>query len=72
MAPPKANFRVPLPDGSNLSVSVFPTKKDPKAEVIAIQIGRKLEEEWENRQIMAIYRSPEGDYVKLPDREEQQ
>jgi hypothetical protein len=72
MAPPKANFRVPLQDGSNLSVSVFPTKKDPNAEVIAIQISRKVEEEWENLKIMAIYRSPEGDYVKLPDRQEQQ
>ena len=72
MPPPKANFRVPLQDGSNLSVSVFPTKKDPKAEVIAVQISRKVEEELENRQILAIYRSPEGDYVKLPDRQEQQ
>ena len=72
MPPPKANFRVPLQDGSNLSISVFPTKKDPKAEVIAVQISRKVEEKWENRQILAIYRSPEGDYVKLPDREEQQ
>jgi hypothetical protein len=72
MAPPKANFRVPLPDGSNLSVSVFPTKKDPKAEVISIQINRRVEEQWEYQKLMAIYRSPEGDYVQLPDRQEQQ
>jgi hypothetical protein len=72
MPPPKANFRIPLEDGSNLSLSIFPTRKDPEAEVIVVQISRKVEENWENLARIAVYRSREGNYSKLPDRDNQQ
>ena len=71
MPPPKANFRIPLEDGSNLSLSIFATRKDPEAEVIVAQISRKVEENWENLGRIAVYRSREGNYSRLPERDDQ-
>ena len=72
MSKPKASFRVRLSEGEFLSVSVFPTRKDPTAEVISVQVNRMpraLEDNWETVGKIAIYRSPEGNYSQLPDRE---
>ncbi|MCW4054183.1 MAG: hypothetical protein NWE84_04590 [Candidatus Bathyarchaeota archaeon] len=69
MARPKQSFRIPLPDGSNLSLAIFPTKRDPTAEVISVQITRLVDENWVTDARLAIYRSPEGNYSQLPDRE---
>lgn len=38
MSRPKDSFRVSLANGSSLSVSIFPTKNDPKAEVISVEV----------------------------------
>ena len=40
MARPKASFRLRLREDEFLSVSVFPTKRDPTAEVISIQVQK--------------------------------
>jgi hypothetical protein len=72
MARPRESFRIALPNGSNLSVSIFPTKNDPKAEVISIQIRRLIEDKWVTDARLALYRSPEGNYRQLPDREKPQ
>jgi hypothetical protein len=69
MGRPKQSFRIALPDGSNLSLAIFPTKKDPAAEVISVQITRLIEDNWVTDAKLAIYRSPEGNYSQLPDRE---
>ena len=69
MARPKQSFRIPLPDGSNLSLAIFATKKDPTAEVISVQITRLVDEAWVTDARLAVYRSPEGNYSQLPDRE---
>jgi hypothetical protein len=69
MGRPKESFRMPLGDGKTLSVAIFPTKKDPKAEVISVQVQQYSDEKWENVGKIAIYRSPEGNYSRLPDRE---
>ena len=69
MARPKQSFRIPLPDGSNLSLAIFPTKKDPTAEVISVQITRIVNDNWVTEAKLAVYRSPEGDYSQLPNRE---
>ena len=69
MARPKQSFRIPLPDGSNLSLAIFPTKKDPAAEVISVQITRIVNDNWVTEAKLAVYRSPEGDYSQLPNRE---
>ena len=68
---PKESFRIRLDDGKTLSVAVFPTKKDPSAEVISIQIQNYEDETWKTYGRIAIYRSPEGNYSQLPDRERQ-
>jgi len=69
MARPKQSFRIPLPDGSNLSLAVFATKNDPAAEVISVQITRIVDDNWVTDAKLAVYRSPEGNYSQLPDRE---
>jgi hypothetical protein len=69
MARPKQSFRIPLPDGSNLSLAVFATRNDPAAEVISVQITRLVDDNWVTDARLAVYRSPEGNYSQLPDRE---
>ena len=69
MGRPKQSFRIPLPDGSNLSLAVFATRNDPAAEVISVQISRLVEDNWVTDARLAVYRSPEGIYSQLPDRE---
>ena len=69
MARPKQSFRITLPDGSNLSLAVFATRNDPKAEVITVQISRLIDDNWVADARLAVYRSPGGNYVQLPDRE---
>jgi hypothetical protein len=68
MGRPKQSFRIPLPDGSNLSLAVFATRNDPTAEVISVQITRLVDDKWVTAARLAIYRSPEGNYSQLPDR----
>lgn len=69
MGRPKHSFRIPLPDGSNLSLAVFATRNDPTAEVISVQITRLVDDNWVTEAKLAVYRSPEGNYSQLPDRE---
>ena len=69
MGRPKHSFRITLPDGSNLSLAVFATKNDPTAEVLSVQISRLVNENWVTDARLAIYRSPEGNYSQLPNRE---
>lgn len=69
MSRPKESFRIPLSDGSNLSMSIFPTRNDPKAEVISVEIRRIMNDNWVTDARLALYRSPEGNYRQLPDRE---
>ena len=69
MGRPKQSFRIPLPDGSNLSLAVFATRNDPSAEVISVQITRLVNDNWVTDAKLAVYRSPEGNYSQLPDRE---
>ena len=69
MARPKQSFRISLPDGSNLSLAVFATKNNPAAEVISVQITRIVDDNWVTDAKLAVYRSAEGNYSQLPDRE---
>ena len=68
MGRPKHSFRIPLPDGSNLSLAVFATRNDPTAEVISVQITRIVDNNWVTDAKLAVYRSPEGNYTQLPNR----
>lgn len=65
---PKFKFMNRLPNGDYLTISVWPGKKDPKAEVLTIQIRRLEGGEWVTMGRLAVYRSSDGSYSQLPER----
>ena len=65
----KARYSTKLPNGDFLSVTVWPGKSDPNAEVVTIQVRRQTGEEWETVGRIAIYRTPDGRYSLLPERQ---
>jgi len=65
---PKARFSTKLPDGDFLSLTVWPGKTDPSAEVIAVQIRRLTGDKWETVGRLATYRTADGIYSQLPER----
>ena len=65
---PKARFSNRLPNGDYLTLSVWPGKKDPTAEVLTIQIRRLNKDTWETVGRLAVYRTGKGDYSQLPER----
>jgi hypothetical protein len=48
---------------------VFATRNDPAADVISVQITRLVDDNWITDARLAVYRSPEGNYSQLPNRE---
>ena len=66
---PKAKFSNRLPNGDYLTFSVWPGRKDPTAEVLTIQIRRLNNDNWETAGRLAIYRTSNGDYSQLPERQ---
>ena len=68
---PKARFSNRLSNGDYLSLTVWPGKKDPVAEVLTIQIRRLNNDNWETVGRLAIYRTSNGDYSQLPERQSQ-
>lgn len=67
---PKARFNKRINEQDYLGVTVWPTKADPNAEVIAIQISRNVDEKWETVARLAIYRSADGKFSELPERQQ--
>ena len=65
---PKFNFRNRLTEGDYLTLSVWPGKKDPTAEVITIQIRRLVGDNWITAGRLAVYRTSDGIYSQLPER----
>ena len=68
---PKARFSNRLPNGDYLSLTIWPGRKDPTAEVLTIQIRRLNNDNWETVGRLAIYRTSNGDYSQLPERQSQ-
>lgn len=64
----KGRFYARLPDGNFLSVTVWPSKNTPGSEVIVTEIRKPLENGWVTVTRLAIFRTPEGRYVHLPER----
>jgi len=58
----------PLPNGDYLSIAIWLGKKDPSAEVLTIQIRRREGDKWTTIGRLAIYRTSDGRYSKLPER----
>jgi hypothetical protein len=67
---PKARFHTRINEQDYLNVTVWAGKSNPKAEVIVTQIRRNNGENWETIGRLAVYRSPDGSYSKLPERQE--
>ena len=67
---PKARFYTRINEQDFLGLTVWPGKTDPSAEVITIQLRRTDGEKWETVARLAVYRSPDGSYSKLPERQE--
>jgi hypothetical protein len=68
---PKARFSNRLPNGDYLSLTVWPGKKDPIAEVLTVQIRRLNNDNWETVGRLAVYRTGNGQYSQLPERQPQ-
>ena len=65
---PKFKFSNRLPNGDFLTLSIWPGKKDPSAEVLTIQVRHLEGDEWITMGRLAIYRTLDGGYSQLPDR----
>jgi hypothetical protein len=66
---PKARFYTRLNEQDFLGLTVWFGKSDPTAEVLVVQLRRKDGENWETVGRLAIYRSSNGTYSKLPERQ---
>lgn len=65
---PKARYYTRLNEQDYLGLTVWAGKTDPTAEVIVVQVRRRVGEKWETVGRLAAYRSPNGEYSQLPER----
>jgi len=65
---PKARFYTRVGERDYLGVSVWLGKTDPTAEVIVVQLRRRDGDDWETVGRLAVYRTSDGAYSKLPER----
>jgi hypothetical protein len=65
---PKFRFSNRLANGDYLTLAIWPGKKDPTAEVLTIQIRRMEGSDWMTAGRLAVYRTSDGIYSKLPER----
>ena len=65
---PKARFSNRLASGDFLTLAVWRGRKDPKAEVLTIQIRHSSGGSWETIGRLAVYRTADGAYSLLPER----
>jgi hypothetical protein len=65
---PKARLYTKVNEQDFLGVTVWRGKTDPTAEVIVVQIRRNEGDNWETIGRLAIYRTADGTYSKLPER----
>ena len=64
----KGRFYAKLPNGDFLSVTIWPGKTTPNSEVIVTEIRRNKGNIWETISRLAVFRTPEGKYIQLPER----
>jgi len=65
---PKATMRTRLPNGDFLSLTVWAGKSDSNAEIITAQIRHSSGSQWETVGRIAAYRTVDGKYSQLPER----
>lgn len=57
-----------MPNGDYLSLTVWPGKSDPTAEVLTVQVRHQSGQGWETAGRLAVYRTADGRYSQLPER----
>lgn len=57
-----------MPNGDYLSLTIWPGKSDPSAEVLTVQVRHQGSEAWETVARLAAYRTGDGKYSQLPER----
>jgi len=57
-----------MPNGDYLSLTVWPGKSDPTAEVLTVQVRHQSSQGWETTTRLAAYRTADGKYSQLPER----
>ena len=65
---PKGRFYTRLNEQDYLGLTIWPGKTDPTAEVIVVQLRRRDGDNWETVGRLAVYRTSNGTYSKLPER----
>ena len=65
---PKGRFYTRANEQDFLGITVWPGRKDPMAEVIVVQLRRRDGDSWETVGRLAVHRTSEGAYSKLPER----
>ncbi len=65
----KARYSTKLSSGDFLGVTIWPGKSDPTAEVITVQIRHPTGDAWETTGRIAIYRTSDGRYLLLPEKQ---
>jgi hypothetical protein len=66
---PKARFHTRINETDYLGLTIWPGKTDPNSEVITVQLRRNTGDNWETVKQFAVYRSKDGSYSKLPERQ---
>jgi hypothetical protein len=66
---PKAKFYTRINETDYLNIAVWSGKADPISEVITVQLRRNEGENWETVARLAVYRSPDGNYTQLRERQ---
>lgn len=65
---PKGRFYTRLNEQDFLGLTIWPGKTDPTAEVLVVQIRHREGDNWDTIGRLAVYRSSDGMYSKLPER----
>jgi len=65
---PIARFYTRINDQDFLGITVWKGKTDPTAEIIVAQIRRRSGDEWKTIGRLALYRTQDGTYSKLPEK----
>ena len=66
---PKGRFYTRLNDQDFLGLTIWPGRTDPSAEVIVVQLRRRDGDNWETIGRLAVYRTSDGNYSQLPERQ---
>jgi hypothetical protein len=66
---PLGRFYTRLNEQDYLGLTIWQGKTDPNAEVLTVQLRRRDGDNWETIGRLAVYRSSNGTYTKLPEQQ---